>query len=88
MPGEQPLEPEATVSVVRGVGAFFILLGGIQIYFGDGWYVDGVPERWLGVFVLAFGALMEINPDLFRRRVGRLCQKADQILKRSSSNPY
>jgi hypothetical protein len=84
MSDAQSSEPKAPVSAVRMVGAFFLVLGGIQIYFGNGWYVDGVPERWLGAFVLGFGALMEINPELFRRRVGRLYQKAEELSKRSS----
>lgn len=88
MPGTEPLEPKAPVSVVRMVGALLLVLGGIQIYFGSGWYIDGFPERWLGAFVVVFGALMEILPELFQQRVGRLYSKADQIMKRSSSNPY
>ena len=86
MPDAQPSEPKASISVVRMVGVIPLLLGGIQIYTGDGWYIDGVPERWIGAFMVAFGALMEIAPGLFQRRVGRLSQKADQILKQSRSN--
>lgn len=85
MPQTQP--PKAPVSAVRFVGALFLLIGAAQVYWGDRWYIDGIPERWIGTFVLGLGGLMEIAPELFRRRVGRIYQKAEELTKGSPSNP-
>jgi hypothetical protein len=61
------------------------LIGGAQVYWGDGWYIDGISERWIGAFVLGLGTFMEIAPELFRRRVGRIYQKAEELTKGNPS---
>jgi len=83
MPKSEP--PKAPVSAVRFVGALFLFIGGAQVYWGYGWFIDGVPERRIGTFVLGLGMLMAIAPELFRRRVGRICQKAEELTKGSRS---
>lgn len=80
MPNTSSSEPQATRNFVRILGAFLILGGGIMAYFGEGWYVDGlVCMRWFGGFIVAFGALMEIAPERFRKRASRFYTLADQL---------
>jgi hypothetical protein len=42
MPSPGLPEPRATAGFVRILGAFLVLGGGVLLYFGKGWYTNGV----------------------------------------------
>jgi hypothetical protein len=87
-PSTQPSVPKTTKGFIRTFGALMLLGGGLIIYFGGGWYVDGlIPMRWFGVCFAAFGAWMEINPERFLERSSRFEQISEQLSGKNPSKP-
>jgi hypothetical protein len=84
-PSPQASVPKTTKGFIRAFGAIMLLGGGLVIYFGGNWYVDGlIPMRWFGACFAAFGAWMEIHPERFLERASRFEQIGDQL---SGKNP-
>jgi len=84
-PSTQPPAPKTTKGFVRTFGALMLLGGGLVIYFGGNWYLDGlIPMRWFGVCFVAFGAWMEINPERFLEKTSKFEQIGEEL---SGKNP-